>query len=285
MRNLTIKRTKSFVGCAMKLKAYLEDDRGDTTIDGTLCRLLGTLKNGEEKTFPIDERAARVYVIVDQVSKSFCRDCFAIPEGQDDVVLSGRNRFDLSTGNAFRFDNNEGAMSGESRRRGSRIGLFVLIFSLLVGGAVGWYFGRALTAPKEKSFTAEGMTIVLTDAFKEADYENYTASYVSNDAAVLVTKDPFTLFDAGGDLTLGEYRSALIQASGVDPVERTVIEGIPAIRYERTNPETGVVYRYTGFFYKSDDAYWLIQFATVAGKSKVDDAQIAQWAKSVSFGG
>lgn len=285
MRNLTIKRTKSFVGCLAKLKVYLEDDRGDTTIDGTLCRRLGTLKNGEEQTFLIDERAARVYVIADQASKSFCRDCFAIPEGQDDVVLSGRNRFDLTTGNAFRFDNNEGGMTGDSRRRGSRIGLFVLIFSLLVGGSVGWYFGRALTAPKEKSFTAEGMTIVLTDAFREESYENFTASFVSNDAAVLVTKDPFYLFDAGGDLTLGEYRSALIESSGVTPVERTVIEGIPAFRYERSSPETGLVYRYTAFVYKSDDAYWLIQFATVEGKTKVDDAQIAQWAKSVSFGG
>ena len=51
MRNLTIKRTKSYVACLAKMKVYIEDRvSGDLVINGVSCRKLGTLKNGEEAT-------------------------------------------------------------------------------------------------------------------------------------------------------------------------------------------------------------------------------------------
>lgn len=54
MRNLTIKRTKSFVACAARMKVYIEDPAaGDTTICGVVCRKLGDLKNGASETFLI----------------------------------------------------------------------------------------------------------------------------------------------------------------------------------------------------------------------------------------
>ena len=67
MRNLTIKREKTFVGSLGTLKIYIEDpNAGDTTINDTVCRKLGDLKNGEEKTFPVEDRAAKLFVIADQ---------------------------------------------------------------------------------------------------------------------------------------------------------------------------------------------------------------------------
>ena len=42
MRNLTIKRTKSFVGCAAKLKVYIEDPNSqEISIRNTPCRKIG----------------------------------------------------------------------------------------------------------------------------------------------------------------------------------------------------------------------------------------------------
>ena len=50
MRNLTIKRTKSFVACLAKMKIYVEDPTSnEICINNTPCRKLGDLKNGEEK--------------------------------------------------------------------------------------------------------------------------------------------------------------------------------------------------------------------------------------------
>ena len=52
MRNLTIKRTKSFVASLVKMKIYIEDPTSDEiVINNVRCRKIGDLKNGEEKPF------------------------------------------------------------------------------------------------------------------------------------------------------------------------------------------------------------------------------------------
>ena len=92
MRNLTIKREKRFVGCLGTMQVYMEDPQNnDMIINGFACRKLGTLKNGQEKTFAVSESAARVYVIADKLSVSFCNEYYVLPEGTEDVVLTGRN--------------------------------------------------------------------------------------------------------------------------------------------------------------------------------------------------
>ena len=64
MRNLTVKREKSFVACLITMKVFAEDkEHGETVIDGTPCRRIGELKNGEEKTFPIGEDDVKIFVI------------------------------------------------------------------------------------------------------------------------------------------------------------------------------------------------------------------------------
>ena len=63
-----------------------------------LCRRLGDLKNGEEKTFLVGESAARVFVIADKLSKNYCNEFYPLPEGEEDVVLTGKNCFNLSAG-------------------------------------------------------------------------------------------------------------------------------------------------------------------------------------------
>jgi len=75
MRRLTIKREKSFVASLAKLKIYIEDPASDEIrINGTPCRKIGDLKNGEEKTFEINEQKAKVFVIADNLSKEYCNE-------------------------------------------------------------------------------------------------------------------------------------------------------------------------------------------------------------------
>ena len=105
MRQLILKRNKSFVGCLGKDCVYLEDtDRGELTIKGSPCHKIGELKNGEEKTFSIPTTQVKVFVIVDIATKEFCVDSKVIPAGEGDVRLSGKNTFDPQKGNPFVFD-------------------------------------------------------------------------------------------------------------------------------------------------------------------------------------
>ena len=51
MRNLTIKRMKKAAGSLGKVRIYIADRTGDTLINDTLCRLLGTLKTARKRPF------------------------------------------------------------------------------------------------------------------------------------------------------------------------------------------------------------------------------------------
>ena len=85
MRNLTIKREKTFVACLGKFKVYIEDaNSNELTIRNTPCRKLGELKNGQESTFVIDDSEAKIYVIADKMSKEYCNEMYKIPAGTED---------------------------------------------------------------------------------------------------------------------------------------------------------------------------------------------------------
>ena len=139
MRKLTIKRTKTFVACLAKMKVYIEDhSASEITISDVPCRKLGELKNGEEKTFEIGNEAARVFVIADQLSKDYCNDLYELPDGQEDIVLTGKNHFNMTTGNAFRFDNNDSHVAHANRERGKGKGRVSIIVAIIVGVIAGF---------------------------------------------------------------------------------------------------------------------------------------------------
>lgn len=104
MRMLTIKRNKSFAGFLGKVQVYIADALGDLEIGGQLCKKLGDLKNGEEKSFAIETAPTTVFVIGDKSTKDFCMDVMAIPEGTAEVRLTGKIVLDPQNGNPFVFD-------------------------------------------------------------------------------------------------------------------------------------------------------------------------------------
>ena len=139
MRNLTIKRTKSFVACLGKMKVYIEDaSSNELEINGVSCRKLGTLKNGEEKTFQIGNERAKVFVIADKLSKNYCNEFYELPEGEEDIYLTGKNKFNPASGNPFRFDNNNSEEVIANRNKNSNRGGGVFIIAIVVGFIAGF---------------------------------------------------------------------------------------------------------------------------------------------------
>lgn len=291
MRYLTIKRTKSFVGCLAKMKVYIEDPTSnEMTINNVPCRKIGDLKNGEEKTFQIDERAAKIFVIADKLSQSFCNDYYQLSEGQNNIFLSGENKFNPAAGNAFRFDNNESEEVAANRKKGTRKGMLIMVIAVIVGAIIGFllssgYFSGHLSdkAPEAKKFSSDGMTITLTDEFLKTDIEPYTVAYDSKNVAVWALKEEFTLADGFEDNTLEQYADLVIKANNFGSVEIKNVDGLTYFVYKSTSPETNAVYQYYSYVYKADDAFWLVQFATLDENVEKYTSQITEWAKSLEF--
>jgi hypothetical protein len=287
MRNLTIKREKSFVGSLAKMKVYIEDPTSnEICINDISCRKIGDLKNGEEKTFQIDEQEVKIYVIADKLSKNYCNEFYQLPAGQEDVFLSGKNKFNPANGNAFRFDNNESEETIASRKRGARKGLLILIVAAIVGAVVGYSITSNLFSnktPDPKDFSSNGMTITLTDEFVKTDVENYTVAYDSKNVAVFALKEAFALADGLQDYTLEQYGNLVLQNNNLSSSKIEDKEGLIGFEYEFTNPDTKDTYKYFSFVYKSNDAFWLVQFATLTENVDEYSSQIIEWAKTISF--
>ena len=277
MRNLTVSRAKSFVGILAKTKLYVEDHASEEiVINGTPCRKLGELKNGEQAT--------KVFVIADTLSRNFCNDCYQLPDGAEDVALSGKNRYNLGSGNAFRFDNNDSEESQARRKKGNRTGWLILAAALLIGVVIGLlpHLGLFNKSPDAKTFTAEQMSITLTEDFQKSEIEGFTVSYTSEKVAVFALKNPFSLIEDFEAYTPQQYADAALQANGLTAAETKTADGLTYFEYERPIDDDNGLYHFFAYVYKADDAFWLIQFATPAKGANELAPQITEWAKSVT---
>ena len=292
MRNLTIQRRKSFVACTGKLKVYIEDPAGDLTINGTPCRKLGEVKNGQTATFPIDENGGRLYAIFDKLSRDFCNDFYTVPAGAEDISVAGQCKFNPTNGNAFRFDGSDNTEEGMAHhKRGNRKGLIFLIVALLIGGIfgkfVGGWIGGALVRDKDnaepKTFTAEGMSITLNENFSKDAVDMFTACYSSGEAAVFALKEPFTLMDGLENYTLEQYGQLVLQTNGMTDFELQTVDGILYFEYEADNEADKTTYYYFSTVHKATDAFWLVQLAGDTKDAEELIPSFIQWAKSVSF--
>ena len=283
MRNLTVKRRKTFVACLIKMKVYIEDPAEcDTFINGVPCRKLGTLKSGEQKTFSIDNEERRLYVIADTLSREFCNDFFIIPAGECDVEVSGKNKFNPANGNAFRFDGVDDQQVLKNRKRGTKIGTVVMICSILLGIII----GISSTLPlirRDKTFSCDGMEITLTNEFRKIDLDGFSACYGTTEVSVFILKESFSLIEGFEDLTLAELGDLVLQANEDLSIPLTTLDGVTYFEYERLNPENGNLYYFITCLYKSADAFWIVEFATAAENREQYSPLFIEWAQTVTF--
>ena len=285
MRNLTIQREKTFVACLMTMKIYIEDNaNGNVMIDGVYCHKIGELKNGESKTFEIASESAKVFVIADQLSRNYCNEYYQLPEGEEDITLSGKNSFNLTTGNAFCFHNNNNPEVHKNRKKNSRRGTLILVLALLLGIAIGLLSNIDVFFEKEaksKLFTVSPMTIQLTDKFEETNEDGFFAVFESKEAVVIVTVEEFASAPVLAEFTCEEYGAAFIQVNEIDTVLQTE-DCLTFFKY-KVKMESGNNYHYTGYIYKTDDAFYVLRFATYVSKAETYAPLIKEWASSVKF--
>jgi hypothetical protein len=269
------------------MKIYIEDPIStEIYINNTPCRKIGTLKNGEEKNFQIGEQEAKVFVIADKLSKNYCNEFYQLSAGQEDVFLSGKNKFNLANENAFRFDNNANEEAKQNRKNGSKKGALVLCATIIVGAILGYTSASNIFSASKvesKFFSKNGMSITLTNEFRQTQMQNFTNCYDSAKVAVFALKEEFTLAEGFENYTLEQYGNLVLQYNNFSSSELKNIDGLTGFEYEFTNPDTNDTYKYFSFVYKSNDAFWLVQFATLTENVDEYGSKIIEWAKTISF--
>lgn len=283
MRNLTIIRRKSFVGCAMKDQVYIRDEQAaETTIEGVPCRKLGDLKNGEQKTFQIGEGQQQIFLIVDKLSKEYCNASVVIPEGQEDVCLSGKHYFALGS-NPFQFDGVQ--LSAEQiakRKKNNRKGTAIFAGAVIVGAVIGLFLPGSFFGPDtttSKTFVKEDFRITLNDNFKETQEDGFFAFYESKAVIVFALREDAELFE---DITLEEYGKLVLEANNRTGAAMNKADDFIWFSYTDA-PEDQEIYYMAGC-YQSEEAFWIVNFATPVSNREKYEIIFMQWAESVEVG-
>ncbi len=139
------------------------------------------------------------------------------------------------------------------------------------------------TGPAAKTFTKGGMTVTLTEAFTETSMAGYTAAYDSAKIAILAIKEAFTLMEGFEDYTLDEYGELVISANQLSNVSLQKKNGLTWFEYDYENTDMGKTYHYYSYVFKTQDAFWTVQFACLVSDVDTCAPLIADYAKSVSF--
>ncbi|MBQ6852144.1 MAG: hypothetical protein IJO04_03855 [Oscillospiraceae bacterium] len=277
MRTLTITRNKSFVGGLMKDRVYIQDEQAaEIIIEGVPCRKLGDLKNGEQKTFQIDDRQQQLFLIVDKVSKDYCNASVTIPEGQEDVSLSGKHHFVLGS-NPFQFD---GVELSAKQRKNNRKGMAIFIGAAIVGAAIGLFLPGGFLGsdtPEPKTFSKEDFSITLTDDFAQTQQEGFFAFYESKSAAVFALREDAEIF---GNITLDEYGDLVLKAN--NRADAKMNKGDGFLWFEYTATADGQEYYYMAVCCQSENAFWVVNFATPASNREKYATIFMQWAESIN---
>lgn len=137
--------------------------------------------------------------------------------------------------------------------------------------------------PAEEVFSKDGLTITLTDSFRETNYENYTACYESSNTAVFALKESFDLLEGLEDYTLDQYAELVKNAnSSKMPSEITETEGLTAFEYSFYNTDQDATFKYFTVVYKGVDAFWTVQFCCDKEDYEILKSEFIKYAKSVN---
>lgn len=143
--------------------------------------------------------------------------------------------------------------------------------------------GCAGLEPKQKDYSSHGFNIKMDEGMTEKDLANATATFVGTKTVVTALKEEFELLSAinlDENSSVEEYAKAVITNNKAN-YELKEKDGIHYFEYEKTN--NGKNYYYMAVMYKSDDAFWLVNFACETSNKSTYQDTFLEWAKTVTF--
>ena len=141
-------------------------------------------------------------------------------------------------------------------------------------------------AAKPESFTANGMSIVLTDDFEKSAQEGFEVVYASKNAAVLVLTEAYGTGLDAALLSAKDYAELFMAVSGKGDVEVKTDKtdaGADMAYCTYTSVVDGASYTYLATVHKNATAFWVIQFSAPTADYEKQAADFTAYAKSVTF--
>ena len=284
MRNLTIKREDSFVGKLISMKVYIADYENGEKIEiaGRKCRYLGSIKNGETKTFEITNEKCRVFVIADKITKGICNDFYTISAGKGDIAISGKNQLNLFNLNSFIFNGAPTREMARNRQYNKTLGGIIFTCLVVIGIVLGLIFGLANSG--KKTFEYDNMKITLTEDFTETDVNGWEFCFTSKDTTIFGRKETVKDYPLLESFSLNEYSKLVLSNTKIDSsVELNKHNDYYYFSYVSNNVGGKGDVMYYAIMFDAPDGFMIINFSCLTEKVEELAPQIFEWADSVKF--
>ena len=155
------------------------------------------------------------------------------------------------------------------------VSLLALIMCFTLGGCV---FGS-----KNKTYTSHGISVTMNDTFQEKSIVSQTVYLESTEAIFSALKEDFSVLESinlGKSASLNDYAKAVVANNNADYKIKEE-DGLTYFEYEKT--VSGKDFYYLACVYKSEDAFWLVNFASETSNKDKYQPLFKRWAKTVKF--
>lgn len=130
-----------------------------------------------------------------------------------------------------------------------------------------------------KTFVKEDFQITLTDVFQPIEKDGFFAFYTYDTAMVYVLKEEKMLFD---DISLEEYGNLVLDAN--DRAGLTLNAEKDFVWFEYTGTPEHQEICYFVVCCESEDAFWIVNFATPVTNVSQYKAAFLDWASTIQVG-
>lgn len=140
-------------------------------------------------------------------------------------------------------------------------------------------------AADTQTFTTDGFTITLPKDFKETTISGYTVAYTTMDTMVIGLKETKSSLEPLNLTSVDEYLDVLRTnnaSRAQEMFDTTEEDGVRFFEYTFFNTSYNLEYKYFTTAVESDDAYWMVQFATTSTNYDANKSNFIEWAKSIS---
>lgn len=139
--------------------------------------------------------------------------------------------------------------------------------------------------PAAQDFSKAGITLTLNETFYEKSHVGYTTCFLSDDIAVFLLKEEYTLFehtDFSSASTLEEYAGLVWNANQfAGNVPLVTEDGLKYFEYDYS--ANGNNYTYRTYVFKAADGFWLVQFAALSDSYDGLKSTMHAYAETVVF--
>ena len=165
-----------------------------------------------------------------------------------------------------------------------KVGVIMVVIAIIAAIAVAVFSGSIFGGyDTPKKFTAEKMSITLTDDFSQSHGGKYVACFDSKKVSVFVNKEPFDPQVGSEHMSVEEFGNMIIENNAIKTTGLKNKDGLTYFINDYANAGSNDVFEYYTFFYKTDTDFWIFQFS--APKKEIDkfSPMLISWAKSVEF--